>query len=64
MNEEQITTTLTLTCLFTVIGLLVMDIGWKHAAVVHHAAFYETSSWGFPSFHWNDVSFAQTPFQK
>lgn len=36
---------------------------YRHLAVVHHAAFYETDSWGNSSFHWNDVSFAQTPFQ-
>jgi hypothetical protein len=36
---------------------------YRHLAVVHHAAFYEADSWGKPSFHWNDVSFAQAPFQ-
>lgn len=36
---------------------------YQHLAVVHHAACYEADSWGNVSFHWNDVSFAQTPFQ-
>ena len=36
---------------------------YQHLAIVHHAAFYEASSWGNVSFHWNDVSFAQTPFE-
>ena len=36
---------------------------WQHQAVVHHSAFFEASSWGNVSFHWNDISFAQAPFQ-
>jgi hypothetical protein len=36
---------------------------YQHLAVTHHAATYEASSWGNVSFHWNDDSFAQTPFQ-
>lgn len=36
---------------------------YQHLAVTHHAATYEASSWGNVSFHWNDDSFAQAPFQ-
>jgi len=36
---------------------------YQHLAVVHHAACYEADSWGKVSFRWNDVSFAQAPFQ-
>jgi hypothetical protein len=36
---------------------------WQHEAVLHHSAFFEANSWGLVSFHWNDVSFAQEPFQ-
>jgi len=36
---------------------------YQHLAVVHNAATYEASSWGNVSFHWNDVSYAQAPFQ-
>ena len=46
-----------------VISAFIMEQYCKHQAVVHHAAFYEADSWGNVSFHWNDVSFAQTPFK-
>jgi len=36
---------------------------YQHLAVVHNAATYEASSWGNVSFHWNDVSYAQAPFE-
>lgn len=36
---------------------------YRHLAVIHHAAFYESDSWGHATFHWNDVSFAQAPFK-
>jgi hypothetical protein len=48
----------TLICL---VDCLVTSLYWQHQAIVHHAAFFEASSWGNVSFHWNDVSFAQTP---
>jgi hypothetical protein len=46
------------------VDCLTTSLYWRHEAIIHHAAFYETSSWGNSSFHWNDVSFAQTPFQQ
>jgi hypothetical protein len=58
--------TITITIMFVIlllIDILGTSLYWKHLAVVHHAAFYESDSWGNVSFHWNDVSFAQTPFQ-
>lgn len=56
--------TLLITIMFLI--LLVIDIlgtslYWQHQAVIHHSAFFQASSWGNVSFHWNDVSFAQTP---
>ena len=67
MKKLLSTETLLITLLFLV--LLVIDIlgtslYWQHQAVVHHAAFFEASSWGNVSFHWNDVSFAQVPETK
>jgi len=49
---------------FCVIDTLAISLYWRHLAVKHNAATYEANSWGIPSFHWNDVSFAQTPFQE
>lgn len=48
---------------FCVIDSIATSLLWRHSAIVHHAAFYEANSWGIPSFHWADESFAQTPFQ-
>jgi hypothetical protein len=48
----------TLICL---LDFFVTSLYWQHQAVIHHSAFFEASSWGNVSFHWNDVSFAQTP---
>jgi hypothetical protein len=44
------------------VDALAVSLYWQHASVVHHAARYETNSWGVSSFHWNDDS-TQTPFQ-
>jgi hypothetical protein len=57
----------TLLLILTISIICVMDclatsLYWQHQSVVHHAAFFEANSWGCVSFHWNDVSFAQTPF--
>jgi len=49
-------------CIVCTIDSIITCQYCKHEAVKHHAAFYEANSWGIPSFHWNDVSFAQTPF--
>jgi hypothetical protein len=57
--------------LFTLWGMLIVvmttmmfeSLYWHHQAVVHHAAFYEANTWGDVSFHWNDVSYAQTPLK-
>jgi hypothetical protein len=49
---------------FCVIDTLATSLYWRHLAVKHSAATYETNSWGIPSFHWTDESFAQTPFQE
>jgi hypothetical protein len=67
MKNLFTTETLLITLLFLI--LLVIDIlgtslYWQHQAVVHHSAFFEASSWGNVSFHWNDVSFAQVPETK
>ena len=43
------------------IDCLATSLYWQHSSVVHHAARYESNSWGISSFHWNDDS-AQTPF--
>jgi hypothetical protein len=48
---------------FGVIDSVATSLYWKHLAIKHNAATYESNSWGIPSFHWNDVSFAQAPFQ-
>lgn len=56
--------TLLITIMFLillVIDILVTSLYWQHQAVIHHSAFFQASSWGNVSFHWNDVSFAQTP---
>jgi len=49
---------------FCVIDSLATSLVWRHLAVKHSAATYEANSWGIPSFHWNDESFAQTPLQE
>jgi hypothetical protein len=49
---------------FAVIDSLATSLVWRHLAVKHSSATYEANSWGIPSFHWNDESFAQTPFQE
>lgn len=43
--------------------ILCTSLYWQHQAVVHHSALFESDSWGNSSFHWNDDSFAQMPFQ-
>jgi hypothetical protein len=63
-NKEHITNLFMIGFLalsFSAISAMATAQYYRHLAVVHHAAFYETSSWGNPSFHWNDVSFAQVP---
>jgi hypothetical protein len=45
------------------IGYKVAQDRYKHLAIIHHAAFYEADSWGNVTFHWNDDSYAQAPFQ-
>jgi membrane glycosyltransferase len=64
---KKLFTTETILIIYLILVLLVIDslctsLYWEHNAVIHHAAFFEASSWGNVSFHWNDVSFAQTPF--
>ena len=49
---------------FGLIDSLATSLVWRHFAIQHHAATYEANSWGIPSFHWNDESSAQTPFQE
>lgn len=46
-----------------IIGYVIAEDRYKHYAIIHHAAFYEADTWGKVSFHWNDDSYAQTPFQ-
>lgn len=63
--KNKILTTLTIVIMllaFEVVIILATSLYWQHEAIIHHAAFFEASSWGNVSFHWNDVSFAQTPF--
>lgn len=48
---------------FGLIDSIAVSLYWRHLAIKHGAAFYETNSWGIPSFKWNDVSFAQAPVQ-
>jgi len=50
-----------LVTILCVIDSLAVSLYAQHEAVVHHAARYESNSWGIVSFHWNDDS-AQTPF--
>jgi hypothetical protein len=64
--KNKILNTLTLVSAilaFEIIVILVTSLYWQHQAIVHHAAFFEASSWGNVSFHWNDDSSPQTPFQ-
>jgi hypothetical protein len=49
---------------FGIIDSFATSLYWRHLAVAHSAATYEANSWGIPSFHWNDESSAQTPFQE
>jgi hypothetical protein len=42
---------------------LLTSLYWQHQSVLHHAAFFEANSWGIVSFHWQDDSYAHTPFQ-
>jgi hypothetical protein len=48
---------------FEVVIIAGTSLYWEHQAVIHHSAFFEASSWGNVSFHWNDVSYAHAPFQ-
>jgi hypothetical protein len=48
---------------FELVIVFATSIYWEHQAVVHHGAFFEADSWGGVSFKWNDVSYAQAPFQ-
>jgi hypothetical protein len=48
---------------FFILGWGFSEQQWKHYAIIHHSAFYESDSWGNVTFHWNDDSFAQMPFQ-
>jgi hypothetical protein len=52
------------TITFCAIDTFATSLYWRHLAIKHNAATYEANSWGIPSFHWNDTSFAQTPFQE
>lgn len=61
---KQIATLAIIALTFCAIDTIVTSLLWRHFAIVHHAATYEANSWGIPSFHWNDESFAQTPFQE
>jgi hypothetical protein len=64
--KSQIKQILIIVCLlltFEAVTITLTSLYWKHKAVTHNAATYEANSWGIPSFHWNDVSFAQVPFQ-
>jgi hypothetical protein len=49
--------------ILNIIVMLCTSLHWRHLAIIHHAAFYEVDSWGNTSFHWNDDSYAQAPFQ-
>jgi hypothetical protein len=51
---------ITIICLM---DCLITSLYWQHQSVLHHSASFEANSWGVSSFHWNDESFAQTPFQ-
>lgn len=48
---------------FGVVDSIITKLYCNHLAIKHHAAFYESNSWGIPSFHWSDDSYAHTPFQ-
>jgi hypothetical protein len=64
--KNKILNTLTIISMilaFELVVVLATSLYWQHQAVIHHGAFFEANSWGMVSFHWNDVSFAQTPFQ-
>ena len=61
---KQISTLAIVAFTFCVIDTIATSLYWRHLAVKHNSATFETNSWGIPSFHWNDVSFAQTPFQE
>lgn len=63
-TTKQIGIIAIVTLTFCVIDSLATSLLWRHFAVQHHAATYEANSWGIPSFHWNDESSAQTPFQE
>ena len=66
MNWEtiEVVAIAALVCLITMVSTgLYVDATAKHEAIMHHAAFYESDSWGNTTFRWNDVSFAQTPFK-
>jgi len=60
---KQIGTIAIVALTFCVIDSALTSFYWQHLAVKHNAAAYEANSWGIPSFHWNDVSFAQAPFE-
>lgn len=65
LNQKTLNTislTLIIICVMLV-NILATTIYWQHEAVIHHGAFWEANSWGIVSFKWNDVSFAQAPFQ-
>ena len=47
-----VTITNTITCLV-----------WQHKCVLHHAAFFESNTWGVTQFKWEDNSYAHQPFQ-
>jgi hypothetical protein len=55
--------TILIAAMIFILGWLLSEQNWKHYAIIHHSAFYEPDSWGNVKFHWNDDSFAQTPFQ-
>lgn len=64
--NNKILNTITLVAMILAFELLVIiftSLYWQHLAIIHHAAFFEASSWGSVTFHWSDNSFAQTPFQ-
>jgi hypothetical protein len=65
-KTEKITlgiTTIVVAVSIFFLGWAFAEMQWKHKAIIHHSAFYEADSWGQVSFHWNDDSVAQTPFQ-
>ena len=64
MKKNLIIYTAIILFINSITTVLVMNVYWQHLAIVHHSAFYESDSWGITSFHWNDVSFAQAPFQE